>query len=85
MIKTKTLPTDAKNICINCKHFNHSGYIEHELTKHVGFCSRFTETTPINDTCICFTMSTSKEEHFRNLEKAKQLNIQLSNQTFLEL
>lgn len=70
------------NYCENCKHFNDSGYKDHELTKHVGFCSRFTQTTKRREfeNCTAFIDNQNNEMYFRNLKKAEQLKINLQQQ-----
>lgn len=70
-----------KKTCENCAHFDNTGYKDAEHSKNLGFCNRFKEVQNKNDLeCIGFMASTEKEEYFRNLAKAKALDLVFNNQ-----
>lgn len=65
------------NYCKDCGNFNNNRYKDHEQSKNLGFCERFKEVVKDSDSnCIGFVQSKEKQNHFRNLEKMKSLNIQ---------
>lgn len=67
-----------QSTCDNCGWCDKQGYASLRQTEHLGFCNRFKEVVNRTDTnCVGFTPDKQKEEHFRNLAKAKQLNINL--------
>lgn len=74
LIKPKD--SEANKVCANCKHFDNAGYINHQQTKNLGFCSRFCETTGAKEAnCKAFIPNDKVEQFYRNVAKAEKLGI----------
>lgn len=62
--------------CNTCKFFSDAGYREHEQTKNIGFCSRFSETTNKTEiSCSHFFPCGKKEDYESILKRAQKYGI----------
>lgn len=68
------MSNEKKKTCFTCSHFDNRAMEQKHQT--LGFCKRFIEVVPSTDLeCISFIPSKEKENHFRNLEKQKKLDL----------